>query len=124
MPTHSSEPAMTQHVSRRSARLTLRAGWMTLALMAVSFPIAGAPAQGRGAAPTPRSGWHARDILTSTQPGTAADRATADANLAAAEALVRNVGAYGAPRGFEITPWWQAPTINTRNRIAGYGLEI
>ena len=115
---------MTQHVSRRTARLTLCSGWMSLALMAASFPIAGATAQGRAAAPAPRGGWHTRDILTSTQPGTAADRATAEANLAAAEALVRNVGAYGAPRGFEITPWWQAPSVPTRDRVAGYGMEI
>lgn len=114
----------TQGVGRPTARLVWRCGWMSLAVIVASLPAAGAAAQGGGAARSPRAGWLARDILTSTQPGTSADRAAADANLAAAEALVRKVGGYGTPRGFEITPWWQSPTIAARDRLAGYGLTI
>jgi hypothetical protein len=103
-------------MSIRTLATVLTALWMP----ALSVVAQRGPAQ----VTVPRPGWLARDVLTATQPGTAADRATVEANLAAAEALIAKVSGYATPRGFEITPWWQAATISARDRIAGYGLMI
>jgi hypothetical protein len=92
----------------------------------IAFPILAASVhaqRGPETKPSPRPGWHPRELFTDDRTS-AADRAIIQKNLAAAEALVTRVAGYATPRGFEVTPWWAFHSAKSRDRLRNYQIQI